>query len=316
MKLRENTKSDGHLMLDGYETLHGLARIAEPFRMTGVWFVSQFPTIGKFLFVEHSHRGRKVRKYASTHKALELVYTYGWNENGKYGLTEQMLTHILFNFRNAKALRNRLRLVNQGLKQIILDSNRIPSTIISLGSGSARDLVEIMAELRNKLIGHRPRILLVDRSRNALRYSEEMIEEYGVSDVAEWILVRAKIEDFLRNTQERADIVLMIGVLDYLEEKPAVEMISRIYDKLLRLDGILFTSSILHNGERRFLDCVLDWSMIYRKEKEIGEIMTKSGFEKNFQIFHEPLRIHGVAIARKGKSLPRLRFSKILVGSF
>lgn len=298
MKMRESIKSDGYPILDGYETLHGLMRIAELFRMTGVRFVSQFPILGKFLFVKHGHRGRNVRKYAATHKALELVYTYNWNGNAKYGLTEQILTHILFNFRNAKALRNRLRLIDQGLRQVILDSNRISSTIISLGSRSARDLVEVVAELRNKLVGHRPRILLVDRSRSALRYSEEMIKEYAVSNVAEWILVRAKIENFLQDTQEKADVVLMIGVMDYLGEKPAVEMISGIHDKILRPDGTLFVSNILHNGERRFLDCVLDWPMIYRGEKEIGEIMAKSGFE-NFRLLYEPLKIHGVAIGKK-----------------
>lgn len=304
MKLKESVRGDEYLMSDGYETPNGLARGVEPFRIIGVWFISQFPTIGKFLFMEHSHRGRKIRKYAATHKALELVYTYSWDGNGRYGLTEQILTHILFNFKNAKALRNRIRLVNKGLKQIILDSIKIPDTIISLGSGSARDLVEVMAELRNKLVGHRPRILLVDRSRSALRYSEAMIREYKVGDVADWILVHAKIEDFIQDAQEKADVVLVIGVTDYLEKRKAVEMVSRIYERILRPGGTLFTSNIIPNRERRFLDCVLDWPMIYRDEREVGEIMSESGFE-NFRLLYEPLKIHGVAIARKKKSLLR-----------
>lgn len=315
MKSKKEIKGDEHLKLDGYETPNGFARAVEPFRIIGVWFVSQFPTIGKFLFMDHSHRGRKIRKYAATHKALELIYTYTWDGNGRYGLIEQILTHILFNFRNAKALRNRVRLVNKRLKQIILDSVKIPDTIISLGSGSARDLVEVVAELRSKLTGCRPRILLVDRSRSALHYSEAMIKEYKVGDVADWILVHAKIEDFIQNPQERADIVLTIGIMDYLEEKPAVEMISRIYDKLLRPDGILFASNIVHNGERKFLDHVLNWQMVYRSEKEIGEIISKSGFE-NFRILFEPLKIHGVIIANKERAYRGKDSKEILVGSF
>lgn len=299
MKLKESVRGDGYPMPDGYEIPKGLTRIAEPFRMAGVWFVSQFPALGKFLFVEHSHRGRKVRKYAATHKALELVYTYTWDGNGRYGLAEQILTHILFNFKNAKALRNRLRLVNKGLKQLILDSIGIPDTIISLGSGSARDLVEVVAELRSELKDYCPRILLVDRSRNALRYSEAMIREHKVGDVADWILVHAKIEDFIQDTQEKADIVLMIGIMDYLKDKKAVEIVSRIYS-ILRPGGTLFTSNIVHNGEKRFLDCVLDWPMIYRGGKELEELMSNSGFEKeNFRIVYEPLGIHGVIVARK-----------------
>ncbi|TET09297.1 hypothetical protein E3J84_05265 [Candidatus Aerophobetes bacterium] len=287
-------------ILDSYEIPKGFTRITDPFRMIGVWFASRFPVLGKFLFVKHSRRGRRVRKYAATHKALELVYTYTWNRNRSYGLADQILTHILFNFRNAKALRNRLRLVNKGLKQAILDSKETPETIISLGSGSARDLVEVMAELRNELIDYHPTILLVDRSRSALRYSEAMTRVYKVNDVADWILVHAKTEDFIQGAQEKADIVLMIGLMDYLEEKRAVAIVSGIYDQMLQPGGTLFASNIVANEERRFLDCVLNWPMIYREDKELEEIISNSGFEKeNFKILYEPLGIHGVIVARK-----------------
>ncbi len=252
------------------------------------------PLIGNFLFIRLSNLGRTIKRFSATYKALEIIYTYSWKTTTGKGMLERVLTHILLQFMNAKAVRNRLKLVKQELRQAILSLNNQEIHIMSLGSGSARAIIEVLSEET----GHNRKYTatLVDQSRSALRHSRELAEENGI--LPNIILVRGMLEEFTENSHNHPpDIVEMVGILDYFDKETAIRVISEIY-RLLSPRGVLITCNIRTNPEKRFLTRILGWSMIYREPEELSQILLEAGFECP-QIISEPLGIHILAVARK-----------------
>lgn len=278
-------------MLTRYEKVGFMGRFAIAIFLP----LLSIPLIGNFLFVRLSSLGRKIKRFAATYKALEIIYTYSWEKTAGKGMLERILTHILFNFMNAKAVRNRLRLVKQELRQAILSLSKDEIHIMSLGSGSARAVIEVLAEMKNQNNGKNYTATLVDKSKSALEYSKRLAEERGVSE--NLTPVKGMLEEFVKNGQNcPPDIVEMVGILDYFDDDIAIEVISEIY-KLLPPGGILITCNICENSERMFLTYVLRWPMVYRGKKELCEILTRAGFVHS-QVIFEPLGIHGLSIGK------------------
>ncbi|MDE2188686.1 MAG: hypothetical protein KGJ35_03085, partial [Patescibacteria group bacterium] len=63
--------------------------------------------------------------------------------------------------------------------------------------------------------------------------------------------------------------------------------------------GMFITANINDNKEREFIGRVLGWNMIYRPVEELADLVKAAGFsESSMKIFYEPLRIHGLVVAR------------------
>lgn len=259
--------------------------------------LAHFKKIGNRL-LKYSPTAYQVKKYATNFKALELMYTYSWFETKGMSIITRLVTHLWFNILNCKAVRNRLKLVKKILKKSIISLSQEKVTIISLGSGSARAIIETIAELREKDYGYQIKAILVDRSRNALLYSEKLARQYGVADSI--ICVKGLLEEFIKNCRENPpDIVEMVGVMDYFDDEQAIDVVSKIYT-LLSPRGILITCNIKNNPERKFLTRIVGWSMIYRDKQELAEIIILSGFSpRQIELIYEPLGIHGLVVATK-----------------
>lgn len=258
--------------------------------------VVSVPAIGNFLFVKLSRQGRDIKRFATTYKALEIIYTYSRETTKGRGLFERVFTHLLLNFINAKAARNRLRLVGEELKQILFSFTRKTIYIMSLGSGSARAIIETLRQVNDN--GYKCNATLVDRSRSALRYSQMLAEEKGVGASMAW--VQGRLEEFVKNGRNHPpDVVEMVGIMDYFDDATAKAVIREVH-KLLAPGGVLITCNIRKNPEEGFLTTVLEWPMVYREPVELAKIMEESGF-KDYKIIYEPLGIHGVVVAKKSK---------------
>ena len=307
-KIKISIDADSDQLGQPYETLGFLGKLVECPRLLFINFISFYEFLGRFLFVQHSKMGRNIKQFRASHQALEIIYTYAWKKTKGKGIIDRLLTHILLNFSNGRAVRNRLKLVKNEVKRAALSLNRNfgkkEITIMSLGAGSARAIIEVLAELKAFHYPIRFTVILVDISKNALRYSERLAEEYGIADSVNWIRECGLLEEFIQNTHEhQPDIIEMVGVMDYFDKIASLDAISQIYD-ILNPQGTLITCNVRDNPEKLFLDRVLEWPMTYREPEELAEIMLSSGFDsQDVDIIYEPLLIHGVVVARK---VPRL----------
>lgn len=249
--------------------------------------------------ISKSQNASDVKKHKTTHKALELMYDFDGKLKFHNGFVNGLFTYIWFHLRNPKAVRNRLKLVKKIIREIILTSKKTELNIMSLGAGSARAILEVLAEIEKKGINHPVvRAKFIDISETALNYSKELAEKLAIKSTLYWQLDKAQNLD---NTSQnfRPDVIEMVGLLDYFNEEKALQLVKIIFE-YLNDDGVLVSCNIMDNPEREFVNNVIDWRMIYRTEKDIESLIINSGFKaENASIIIEPLKIHCLFIAKK-----------------
>jgi ubiquinone/menaquinone biosynthesis C-methylase UbiE len=251
---------------------------------------------GIAIFTKTSKHTNMIRKYARTFKSLELMYNYhGLTFNN--GIFEGLFAAFWETFViNAKALRNRLKLMKATLEDIISTSPpHCEINILSLASGSARGIIEV---LNNHKSTSKINAVLIDRSINALNFSRNLSLSFGVEK--QFSLIRGDVlnlnEYCLDNSQ---DIIEIVGFIDYLDEQTTIKFLMSVLPVLKR-GGHLIISNVKNNPEKRFLSEIVNWPMEYKDEKTLRNILIKSGFNsKNINVAYEPFRIHGIAVAKK-----------------
>lgn len=232
-----------------------------------------------------------VKENAATWKGMEHTYSYYLSDE----LTIQnIIDRIYLNCLNAQSLRNRLRLIKKELKEIILKQDKKEIRIISLACGKAEDLLENIVFFKKE--GITVKAILVDLNQEALENARKIAIEKNIIDQIEFQNKDlSEINNIAKNF--KPDIIEMMGFLEYIKTKEAIALIKKIRDSL-EPNGIFITCNIAPNIEQHFLKWVINWTMIHRTPKELAGIAEKSGFN-NIKIIYEPLKIHGILIAKK-----------------
>jgi len=281
---------------EDYEQHNWIMKIV---RIPIVFLLNMLPAnVGKRIFTAFSgHKGdtKTVRRWATTYKALEIMYSYP--ERCKKGETTKVDFFWERFLSNAKSIRNRLVLTKRELLIAIRDVKKRKASVnlISLGSGSARAVIETLAQLD----GLSPvQAKLVDMSRKAISFSQELAASCNVNQI-EWHRDYAQNLERYCSNGFQPDIVEMVGLLDYYPYDQAVDLITKIWE-VLPNGGWLITCNIRDNFERPFVTKSINWPMIYRPPQELADILLEAGFLKeNIKVVYEPLKIHGLAIAQK-----------------
>ncbi|MDO8436039.1 MAG: class I SAM-dependent methyltransferase family protein [bacterium] len=232
---------------------------------------------------------RQVKEGAASWHALDVIYNFPFGRESKVG-------DYWFGMMNAQAVRNRLKIVKRELMSAIEHVARTNQQIrlLSLACGSAQAVIEIMAEMKELDI----RATVVDLDPTAIDYARTLAKQYGIEDKITFIVGGVSNVEKVTNGA-RPHIIEMVGFLDYRPDAKAVRLVSQIHKSLLP-NGIFLTGNTCPNLEQHFLRWVINWSMIYRKPKVLGDIITKAGFlAQDCRIFCEPLGIHAVAVCRK-----------------
>jgi 2-polyprenyl-3-methyl-5-hydroxy-6-metoxy-1,4-benzoquinol methylase len=251
--------------------------------------------INTFWFDGISPTCREMKENAMHWKALDIAYNYKF-EKGNDFITK--ITDFWLKIKNAKAVRNRLKLVKKKLrKEINSVLGKEPEIrLLSIACGSAQGVIEVMAEFKQK--GASIKAIFLDLDPSAIEYSKKMAQKAGVINQITFVNRSAGDLEVAVN-EFKPHIVEMVGFLEYRPKEKAIILTEKI-NKLLTSGGVALISNIAPNFERGFLSQVLNWPMVYRSPKELSEVIIKGGFNpKNCEIVYEPLRIHGIAICRK-----------------
>ena len=236
---------------------------------------------------------RKVKDYAASWKAMEIIYNHNFPKNIKSlgGVLDEFYWHGL----NCQALRNRYKLVKHQLREAVSRfDNKEEIRLASLACGSAQVVIEVIAEYKAKNV--KIKAVLMDIDQEALNAAKEWAKKYGVSDQIETRRVNISEQDDVLDIF-KPQIVEMLGFLDYVDQKEAVRFVKEIYEALDD-KGVLITCNINPNPEQHFIKWVINWPMIYRHPEDLLDIAAKSGFS-DYKIIYEPLKIHGLLIAKK-----------------
>lgn len=268
-------------------------------RIPIVWALGILPTwIGRKLFLAFGGPNGDARvacRWPATYKPLERMYTfYERKAKGETNISDNFWELFLD---NARAIRNRLKLFERQLLKTIQETGQKKGKVnlLSLGSGSARGVFEII----NSLNGQYPiRVKLIDMSKRALNFSKKLALSYGINDIEQHRDLAQNLEKYC-DKDFQPDIVEMVGLLDYFPQKEALKLMREIY-KVLSPGGWFLVSNIMPNLETPFVTKDINWPLIYRKPIVVQELLLESSFRKeNVKLFVEPLRVYVLAVAKK-----------------
>lgn len=250
-------------------------------------------TTNTFWFDGLGESCRAIKENAMNWNALDIIYNHQFRyKHGIRGKVDDFWIGML----NAQAVRNRLKMLKHELSLAISSYEHKDTEIkvLSLGSGAAQGIIEVIASLKDR--GIVLKALLLDMDQSALDYAKELAYRNGIEDQVS--TVNARLSDTVAIAQQfKPDIIEMIGLLDYLPHKKAAGMLQRICD-VLPSGGTFIVCNIRHNVEQWFLKWVINWGMIYRNPAALKAIVEDGGF-KNYRLMYEPLRIHGMVVATK-----------------
>lgn len=249
------------------------------------------PRINSFFFDGLGLASRKVKEYAASWRAMEIIYNHNFPKKMTIGgLLDEFYWHGL----NCQALRNRYKSVKHQLRKAISKFDGREIRLVSLACGSAQAVIEIVAEYKAKNVIIKA--VLMDMAQEALDVANKRAAEYGVADQIETRKINlSSAEDIFKGLKPQ--IVEMLGFLDYVNQEQAIDFVKKIYEALDE-KGILITCNINNNVEQHFIKWVINWPMVYRKKEDLLDIAKKSGFN-NYQVIYEPLKIHGLLVANK-----------------
>jgi len=246
-----------------------------------------------FWFDGLSRSCREIKENATRWRALDIIYNYSPPKNPTL---EERVTDFWNHLSSVRATRNRLRLIKYFLKKEIQKflNNSSEVRILSIASGSAQGVIEVMKEFKEKPI----KVISLDLDETALEHSKKLAEKAGVKNKITFINKSAgDLEEVTR--EFRPQIVEVVGFLMYRPETRAIKLIERIY-RILPPNGVSLISQDNHIIEKFFLYYVANWSIIFRSPEKFAELLIKGGFNpKNCKIVYEPLKMHGIAICRK-----------------
>jgi len=230
----------------------------------------------------------EIRREASKYKSIERVYMGPLEDpvtdSNKHNFTRLMLENI----KNSLATRNRRRIIKRELVKFIEKRNKFKRSnvsVLSIGAGSARAVIEATEILKNK--GHKLRLNLVDHDVEALTAAGKLAREKKV--LSSLNVIEAKFYHLSKylSKDKKVDFVEIVGLLDYLNDRTIKFLLTSVGEYLSE-DGVFLISNVIPNEEQYFLHNIVGWpQMIYREIDDLLFLARESGF-KNCELIHEP----------------------------
>ena len=236
--------------------------------------------------------------HAGTHRAMEIIYDV--NPRPKASRFQNFFLSIWLGINNSKAARNRLRLVKREIKRKIvqLAAEDKEIKIINIASGSARAVLESIDEIP---LGNDLKLsaVFIDKNQEAISFSQQLASSHKYFSSFQW--VRDTADHFLKTSSQKTkyNIAEVVGLLEYLNNEDASNIFTLVNESL-ESGGVLITTNIVDNPERRFMSNSIGWKMIYRSVDELSSLLMGAGFVLDkMKIYYEPQRLHSVIVAQK-----------------
>ncbi len=229
------------------------------------------PRVNFWLFDGLPEKPRLIKKYATSWRALDILYSY---EFGKHGF----LNDFWLRAKNALAVRNRLKIVRKLIYNKILELSKAGRKvkILSIAAGSAQAVCEAVYASGVEDV----EVVLVDLDESALEYCKTMSEMLGIRNKFRFIKTTAgRTPAKMRELGFEPNIIEIVGFLDYVPDKKAVKLLGDCID-ILEPGGSLIASNILINPEAPFLRFVVDWRLIYRTVGSFRELFVRAGADE------------------------------------
>jgi hypothetical protein len=221
----------------------------------------------------HARAYVKPRGYAGDYYTIELLYA--GVPRGE-GLVGRALDAWVLERPAARAVRNRRVYITQALGDLIGQRPQgQPVRVCSLGSGPARELVDVLREPAGASVD----ATCIDMDADALMYAQGLARQAGVANTMSF--VQANVVHLARAgtaLPAKQHVIYSIGLFDYLSDRLAVAVLNWAYEQLHRGGRLLIGNVNTTNPTRAYMDHLLDWRLIHRSADDLRQLFARSCF--------------------------------------
>jgi hypothetical protein len=240
----------------------------------------------------------KPRGYAGDFEIIDRIYR---NEPTGKGIGFAIDKYYLEN-KGCKAMRSRKKFcVNLIIKLVkeIFNKNQQLISIFNLGGGPGRDILEILEQLNYSVPVN---IKMLDQDEEALKYSKNILKKFlnylNFKNVNLLRIVAGERYNVDRYGQH--DIILCIGLYDYLDEEAAVKLTRSIYPMLKKSGKIIISNWDISNPSQTEMEWICDWYVYYRTKGSMLRIFKKAQIpSRNIKLMKDPSGYFHIGILEK-----------------
>lgn len=172
-----------------------------------------------------------------------------------------------------------------------------PVTLLDIGSGPARDVLEIFENAGTMPIS----AVLIDQDEQALNHSKGLLSSYlNKVEFKKTNLLRLIAgEKYNARKFGKFDIILCVGMYDYLEEKSAEKLTRSIFPMLNEGGKILIANWDISNPSRTEMEWVCDWYVFHRTKKDMLKILKAAKLPAKINLTKDYSRYFHIATLEK-----------------
>ena len=221
-------------------------------------------TVGRPVVARLSELARESLRQPGSWRCLEIVYR---NE------PHTLLDRFWLSRRAARGARNRLQVLTEELGQIVRSIARKDGRVrlLSLGSGPGHEVLGCIKRLQDSAVVE---ATCVDRDAEAIEYGESLALHKGLAGCVHYVRGDVFIAGVLPPCQ---DVAVLSGLLDYLDMKAAVSILTRVRETLTP-GGVVLLANMRHHNMASTMSMLGNWHLVYREPREVERLLVESGY--------------------------------------
>jgi extracellular factor (EF) 3-hydroxypalmitic acid methyl ester biosynthesis protein len=223
-------------------------------------------------------------------------------------LFSKILNTFFLNTPPVVAHRNRIDYL---VKMLVSETNRVvrqgrTAKIFNLGCGPAIEVQRFLASLP---AGQKVEFTLLDFNDETVAYTEKVLNQismkHGSGSTVK--VVKKSVAQLLKENAKYGrnsyDLVYCAGLFDYMPEAVCIRLMELFYE-LARPGGTVLVSNVdACNPSRGWMECMVDWHLIYRNAQEMAEIIPRHLSKDVVRIFAEPTSVNIFAEIQKPENV-------------
>ncbi len=225
------------------------------------------------------HGWRKPYGYAGDFLMIDKIYTRYISENPEYNVWDEYFQRQAA----PQAVRNRKEYFKRLLGERVSANESL--ALLNVGSGPARDLAEVYAELSHP---QRLHTTCVDTDQYAITYAEELNRPYLPH-------IKFVPKHVLRfRSEQHFHLIWSAGLFGYFNDKVFVVLLRR-FRNCLKPGGEIVIGNFNqdHNPSRDYMEVFGDWHLHHRTKSQLISLALQAGFdEDHISVGFEPENVN------------------------
>ncbi len=231
---------------------------------------------------------------------IEVLYH---GEHSNEGIFGGKLDKIFMESKGGRSIRTRTEKageLNYKYAREIARNNGGEVNILSLGSGSAREIIVPLKRLKDE--GIDAHATCVDLDAKAIEFSSKLAEEAGVRERITYkqhnILDVVQFPDEPENPK-KFNLVSIVGMCEYLELKDNVIWFGRHVKERIARGGYIIASNM--KKHERIIEWAMDvtgWKLVYKEPEEFSNVVRESGFNIKEECYEPDTELHRFVVGQ------------------